>query len=314
MTNALASNIENAAVTHGNPPVPARVGVLAHPTRPASFPLAEEIAASLRGRGLAVWQFGEWDENDVRAQIGETDLVIAIGGDGAMLRSARLCAHFGVPVLGVNMGYLGFLTEVKSPDEWELCADALLRGDYWVERRMMVGVKVMRGGDMLAQSDALNDAVVSRANEIRTIRLETYIDGDWTTHYNADALVLATSTGSTAYALASGGPILPPEARNLLIVPVAPHISLDRPMVLPEGAVIDVVVSDDTPTRPVLSVDGILLAELLPGDRVTVQASSLAAQFVRLRERNYFYRSLLDRLEPRMPARDIPPKTLGVGG
>lgn len=296
-------------------PAPAlrRVGVLAHPARPLTFPITEQIAASLTARGYETWHYAEWDEAMVRSQMETTDMVVAIGGDGAMLRAARICALFGVPVLGVNMGYLGFLTEIKSPSDWEASIAQYLRGDYWIESRMMIAVAAMRGSECIAVSDALNDAVISRANEIRTIRLDTYIARDWTTTYNADALVLATSTGSTAYALASGGPILPPEARNILIVPVAPHLSLDRPMVLPEGVVIDVVVNEETPTHPILSVDGIVIAELLPGDRVTVQASRHVSRFVRLREHNYFYRSLLDRLEPRMSARDLahePPKLL----
>jgi NAD+ kinase len=140
------------------------------------------------------------------------------------------------------------------------------------------------------------------------IRLDTYIDGYWTTTYNADALIIATPTGSTAYALASGGPILPPELRGILLVPVAPHLSLDRPIVLPEGAQIEVIVSPDIQTDTVLSVDGALLCELQSNDRVLVQAGENISQFVRMRDRNYFYRSLLDRLEPRAPEPPAPPR------
>lgn len=293
-----------------SPPVYARFGVLAHPARPATFATAAHIAERLRARGASAWFRTEWDEADLREHAASADVVVAIGGDGAMLRAARICALFGVPVLGVNMGYLGFLTEIKSPDDWPAAEDGLFAGHTWTETRLMLAVEVWRGRTCLAVSDALNDAVISRAGEIRTIRLDAYIAGDWTTTYNADALVIATSTGSTAYALASGGPILPPEARNLLIVPVAPHLSLDRPMVLPEGVVIDAVVSPNTPTAPVLSVDGIRLADLVAGDRVHVRASRHTARFLRLRERHYFYRSLLDRLEPRAPAHDAPPPTL----
>jgi NAD+ kinase len=133
------------------------------------------------------------------------------------------------------------------------------------------------------------------------IRLDTYVDGDWTTTYNADALVIATATGSTAYALASGGPILPPELRNILIVPVAPHLSLDRPIVLPEGAMVEVVAPEDVRAEAIVAADGAKVGDLHPNDRVRVQASERVSRFVRLRERNYFYRSLLDRLEPRIP-------------
>jgi NAD+ kinase len=242
-----------------------------------------------------------WEEEDVRGHTSDTDMVIAIGGDGAMLRAGRVCAPDSVPVLGVNMGHLGFLTEVQDLDEWEQTLAAVLAGRYWIEQRMMVRAAALRNGSELFAADGLNDVVISRGSVMGIIRVHTYVDGDWTTTYTADALIIATATGSTAYALASGGPILPPELRNILIVPVAPHLSLDRPIVLPEGVTVEVVVSEDTRTETVIAVDGATLGELYPGDRVRIQASECVSRFVRLRERNYFYRSLLDRLEPRTP-------------
>lgn len=280
-----------------------RVGVLAHPNRPHTFQTAARIASTLEARGISAWVLMQWTEPELVGAIASSDLIVAIGGDGAMLRAGRACAQSDVPVLGVNMGYLGFLTEVRHTDEWDHALDTLLTGAYWVETRMMIRVRAMQGEIVSAESDALNDAVISRGNVTRMIRLPTYIDGDWTTTYNADALILATATGSTAYALACGGPILPPETRNLLVVPVAPHLTLDRPIVLPEGATIEVVVSSEMETDPVLAVDGARLCDLHPGDRIIVQASERSARFIRLRDRNYFYRSLLDRLEPRVESR-----------
>jgi len=255
-----------------------------------------------------VWAYHQWDDATVSREIAATDLVIAIGGDGAMLRAARVCAPFNVPVLGVNLGHLGFLTEIKNADEWRRELDVLFAGDYWIERRMMIKVIAKRDGATLCEAEALNDGVISRGAITRMIRLDTYIDSYWTTTYNADALILATPTGSTAYALACGGPILPPELRNILVVPVAPHLSLDRPIVLPEGAVIEVIVSPEVPSDVILSVDGTMLCELQSNDRVMVQAGENVSQFVRTRERNYFYRSLLDRLEPRAPEPPAPPR------
>ena len=285
-----------------------RMGVLAHPTRPPSAPVAERIAASLRAKGLDVWLYSQWDEDIVRPQIADTDMVIAIGGDGAMLRAARVCAPDDVPMLGINMGNLGFLTEIRDPDEWEATVDTVLEGKYWIEQRMRITISASHNGEEIARADALNDVVISRGAQTRTIRLDTYIDHDWTTTYNADALIIATATGSTAYALAVGGPILPPELRNILVVPVAPHLSLERPIVLPEGAMIEVIVTPDSQTEIVLAADGIPMGDLRSGDRISVQASDHVSRFVRLRERNYFYRSLLDRLEPRMPVPSAPAK------
>lgn len=285
-----------------------RMGVLAHPVRPQTAPVAERIARTLETFGLDVWYLGQWDEDDVRQKIAGTDMVVAIGGDGSMLRAARVCAPDAVPVLGVNMGHLGFLTEIQRPDDWENVVGSVLAEQFWIEQRMMIAVTARRAGAVIGQSDALNDVVISRGAVTRTIRLDTYIDGDWTTSYNADALIIATATGSTAYALATGGPILPPELRNILVVPVAPHLSLDRPLVLPEGAMIEVIVTPDSQTDIVLAADGVPMGDLRSGDHIQVQASNHVSRFVRLRERNYFYRSLLDRLEPRAPEPSTPVK------
>ncbi|MBN1564414.1 MAG: NAD(+)/NADH kinase, partial [Anaerolineae bacterium] len=224
------------------------------------------------------------------------------GGDGAMLRTARICAPENVPVLGVNAGHLGFLTEM-TPQNWEHHLESLLQGHYWIEERMMIRCEVQRGGIVIDHGDVLNDVVISRGAIAKAIRLETYIDGGWATTYHCDGLIIATPTGSTAYALAVGGPILPPELKNILVVPVAPHLSMDRPMVLSQGATIEVTVDPETSAEVVLTLDGELLASMESADQVVVRASDRISRFVRLRERNYFYRSLLDRLEPRVPSR-----------
>lgn len=283
-----------------------RVGVLAHPLRPQSFPVARQIAAYLDAQHVNGWVHTTWDESDVVAQVEAADLVVAIGGDGAMLRAARVCAPRGVPVLGINMGQLGFLTEIPGPDAWEEQLARVLAGEGWIEERMMINASLLRANTLVASGEALNDIVISRGVAPRMVWLETYIDGDWTTTYNADALVVATATGSTAYALACGGPILPPELRNILIVPVAPHLSMERPIVLAEGSTVEVVAAHDNMSEIVLTVDGINMGNVLPGDCIRVQASQHVTRFVRLRERHYFYRSLLDRLEPRIQVRSQP--------
>jgi NAD+ kinase len=276
------------------------IGVLAHPRRPQTAPVAETITDQLQARGIETWVCTDWTEEDVRDLVSGSDMVVAIGGDGAMLRAARVCAFYGVPVLGVNMGNLGFLTEIDDPAKSEQHFDKLLTDDYWIETRMMVKAQVWRGDNVIAEEDALNDVVINRSTVTSIVRLEMYIDQDWATTYNADALIIATATGSTAYALASGGPILPPELHNILVIPVAPHLSMDRSIVLSQGAVVDVIVGDGSTIEVALTVDGIIVKTLKSGDRIQVQASDHISRFVRMRSRNYFYRSLLDRLEPRI--------------
>jgi NAD+ kinase len=279
-----------------------RVGILAHPLRPGTAPIAQDVARSLQAHHIETWVRTAWDATRARPLVHDSDLVIAIGGDGAMLRAARVCAPENVPVLGINTGYLGFLTEV-SPDDWQQSLETLLAGDYWIEQRMMIRCEVRRGETVIGHSEALNDVVISRGAIAKSVQLETYIDGGWATTYHCDGLIIATPTGSTAYALAVGGPILPPELKNILVVPVAPHLSMDRPMVLSQGSMVQVVVDPHTVAEVVLTVDGELLASMESADRAVVRASDSVSRFLRLRDRNYFYRSLLDRLEPRVPSR-----------
>lgn len=278
-----------------------RIGVLAHPTRSDTHPVAREIAATLCQRGIENWVYADWNEDSVERDVACADVVMAIGGDGAMLRAARVCALHKVPVLGINMGWLGFLTEIEKPAAFQAGLDKLLAGEYWIEKRMMLEATVLEDkGRAIASFRALNDVVISGSVFGRMVQIATYIDKHWATTYNADALILSTPTGSTAYALATGGPILPPELRNILLAPMAPHLSMDRPIVLAQGAVVDIEPTRENRHPVVLTVDGRVAAELESNQHICVRSAAPESLFVRLRDRNYFYRSLLDRMEPRI--------------
>lgn len=276
------------------------IGILAHPQRPRTVPVAEKIAASLEAKQIESWIYHEWTERSVQEDVQRADVVVAIGGDGAMLRAARVCAPHSVPVLGLNMGRLGFLTEIATPDDWETSLQRLLDGEYRIEQRMMVRAAIVRNGRVLTGDNALNEVVISGASAGTLIQLDAYIDGNWTTTYNADALIISTPTGSTAYALAVGGPILPPDLRNILVVPAASHLSMDRPIVLSEGSEVAVRPSKINRSQPQVTLDGMRLALLEEDDILYVRSSSFHSRFVRFRDQTYFYRSLLDRLEPRV--------------
>ena len=277
------------------------IGVLAHPSRPDTHPVARQIADTLCDRGIDHWVYTVWDEASVTGPVAAADVVMAIGGDGAMLRAGRVCAEQGVPVLGVNMGWLGFLTEIQKPEDCAAGLDALLAGNYWIEQRMLLQAALMQDRSrVISCCHALNDVVISGSVFGRMVQIAAYIDNHWATTYNADALILSTPTGSTAYALATGGPILPPELRNILMVPMAPHLSMDRPIVLSRGAVVDIEPTPENRHAVVLTVDGKVEAELGENQHIRITSAEPVSQFVRLRERNYFYRSLLDRLEPRI--------------
>lgn len=276
------------------------IGVLAHPRRPQTAPLAHTIAESLRACGLNTWVYTQWDDQQVEEDVRNADIVVAIGGDGAMLKAVRVCATFEVPVLGVNMGRLGFLTEIRTTEDWQSALMRLLENDFWVETRMMMTATILRAGQIISSGEAVNDVVISGHSVGHMVILDTYIDNHWITTYNSDALIVATPTGSTAYALAAGGPILPPDLDNLLLVPTAPHLSMDRPIVLSKGAQVKVRVNETNRNPVMVTMDGNPIGTLQTNDRLMIHASEHRARFVRLRPQNYFYRSLLERLEPRV--------------
>ena len=270
-----------------------RIGLLHHPKLPASQPQAELMARQAEDAGLEAWLGSTWDVDGVTSEIAHLDLLVTLGGDGSILRAARMACETGVPVLGVNMGRLGFLSELQ-PDQWVTALSRLLSGDYWIEERMMLYAEYHRGDTCRGQYEALNDVVVSRGSLARIVRLETDIDGSDLTTCAADGLIVSTPTGSTAYALAAGGPILPPELKNILLIPIAAHLSMDRAIVLARGAVVKVQVRTDH--QAILTVDGQFEYELLDGDWVTIEASRHASRFVRMQDRPYFYRTLMERL------------------
>lgn len=282
------------------PPVFRHIGILHHPRKPESLQLAGEIEQFLAARGLvASWHESAWDADAVLARVAASDLLITLGGDGTLLRAARLGARFNVPMLGVKMGRLGFLAEVP-PDGWQESLASVLDGDYWVEQRLMLHASVERCDEsgchtVLAEHEALNDVVFSRGDLARVVRISAQLDGGYLTQYTCDGLIVATATGSTGYALAVGGPILPPELRNILVIPIAPHLSMDRAIVLAEGAVIRMRAVADY--RPILTVDGQVVVETQEDDEVVVMASPHVARFIRTRDRSYFYQSLMDKLQ-----------------
>jgi NAD+ kinase len=271
-----------------SPAIPRRIAIATHPTMPAAVAPATAIAEYLQGRGVSAIH-GLLDDASLRKRVknGDFDLFIAVGGDGTVLRSAHLCAP--VPILGVNLGRLGFLIQVGR-DDWQAACDDLLQGNFWIENRMMIRAAHLRSDESLGSWYALNEVVVSRGASVHPVHLSASVDGMLLTNYVADGLIAATPTGSTAYALAAGGPILPPDLRNILLVPIAPHLSVDRAVVLSEGASVRITVCDGSDA--VLSVDGQIPIGLANNDQVEVRAGDYVARFVRFGDPGYFYRNL----------------------
>lgn len=263
--------------------------VTAYPKMPKAFMEAEAMSAYFEERGIAA-PYGSLYDEDLRKRVrrGEFDLLVMAGGDGSVLRAGNLCAAGNVPILGVNLGKLGFLIQVER-DEWREYFDKLLNGEAWIEKRMMLHAEHFRAGELLGSWDALNEVVVGRGATLRPVRLSASVDGRHLASYVADGLIASTATGSTAYALAAGGPILPPELRNILLVPIAPHLSVDRPVVLSEGSTVSIGVSGE---NAVLSIDGQPSIPLMEDDHIMVRAADVTTKFVRFGDPGYFYRNL----------------------
>jgi len=273
-----------------------KIGILSNPHYPQTFDLARSMRDALHARGIeALCSCADTEERQSTFPP-DLDMLITLGGDGTMLRAAHLVSETATPILGIHMGRLGFLAEVRA-DEWQKSLERIFRGEHWLEERAMLRGQLCRSSTRLGTWEALNEIVVGRSGISHMVQLATYVDGGYFTTYVADGLIIATATGSTAYALSAGGPILPPELRNMLLVPICPHLSLDRTIVLAEGATVKIHV--ESAREGVLIVDGMTRIALQADDRITLTTSPHVARFVRLYDRRQVYETLLERLKPR---------------
>ncbi len=274
---------------------PHNIAVMANPNIPGALNFAQDVGLKIRETGVKVEMGSLYDEgfrSEVKAK--DFDLLIALGGDGTMLRAGHLCAPADIPLLGINVGHFGFLVELKR-HEWHHYLERLVTGNFRYEQRMMLNASCLRAGQEEDLYDVINDVVVARGQFVRPIEVEALLNGIHITSYVADGLIAATPTGSTAYALAAGGPILPPEIRNILLVPVAPHLSVDRAVVLSEGSAVTIRVK--TEHEAVVSVDGQIPVHLASGDSVHITAHEKSLHMVRFQDPHYFYRNLTAYME-----------------
>ena len=268
-----------------------KVGVFVHSRWAAAARLAEEVRAFLSGRVSEVWLVSDWDDANLGDAMAGTDLLICLGGDGTMLRAARTVVPHSVPVLGVNMGRLGFLAEVM-PGELLERLPSVLDGKCRIEERTMLQAQVPSLG---VTYHALNDVVIGRANVSRPVYVDVAIDGSRLAVHRCDAVIVASATGSTAYSLSAGGPILHPESRDILLTVVAPHLAAARPLVMQPETVVDLIVSADLDA--VVSIDGQVDRPLSSGESVSVCRSPHVARFVRLSKPQDYWGKLAERLD-----------------
>ena len=198
------------------------------------------------------------------------DLVIIIGGDGTFLSAARSLGPHDARLLGINLGRLGFLTDI-SPADMNQHLGEIFAGNFTVEKRFLLRATIMRGGERVIAEDALNDVVVHKWNIARLIEFETYVDARLVNSQRSDGLIVSTPTGSTAYALSGGGPVLCPTLEAVVLVPICPHTLSSRPIVVDAGSRIEIVMGKGAPAEAQLTCDGQTTLELEPGDRICIR-------------------------------------------
>ncbi len=270
-----------------------KIGVMPHPKKPVALALTKEILTFFSSREDCLWVDPEVQRildypfscKEVE-RIEDLDVLIVLGGDGTLLTAARKVCAMGVPILGVNVGHLGFLTELESQD-LNKALEKLVRGEYLIEERMLIDGRVFRGGTLVARYRAQNDMVITRGTFARIIRLRTFVDSERVFDYIADGLIIATPTGSTAYSLSAGGPIIEPLLDCIMITPICPHTLASRSVIVNPHAVVAIEL-ESSHAEVMLTVDGQLGFHLQSEDRVEIVKAPVKAKFVKLRGRNFF--------------------------
>lgn len=230
-------------------------------------------------------KLGESAGFEGRYLAGLVDIIIVLGGDGTLLRAARSVREFDVPILGINLGTFGFLTEVNL-NEMFSALEIILKGDYRTEKRMMLDVAVHRNRERVGERTVLNDVVINRGNLSRIIDLKTSVNDRHLTTFKSDGLILSTPTGSTAYCLSAGGPIVFPDLNSIIVTPICPHTLTNRPVILPENAIVKVVLWTKE-KGATLTMDGQDSFTLRSGDTVTINKSRFFTNLIVSPHRDY---------------------------
>jgi NAD+ kinase len=270
------------------------IGILINRGKPKAFIVMRELVRLLEQRNAGVLL-----EMDVAREIGRpelgaseeelpvrADIAFVLGGDGTLLGVARKFAAYHVPILGFNLGHLGFLSEAE-PDSLASAVDRVLAGDYYIEKRIMLDAEVVRDGEVRDTSIALNDVGIAKGSFSRMITSTVYMDGMYLGTYSGDGVIVSTPTGSTAYSLSCGGPIVWPGVNSLLLTPICPHTLTARPMVLPTDCLLEIKVSA-THQDIGLTIDGQLGYRLEVDDVIRVRTSPCITSLIKWKERSFF--------------------------
>ena len=269
-----------------------KIGIIANITKERSPEYALSLRDWLLHEGIEVFfdealasRTGNAGGMEWKKLAASADMIVVFGGDGTMLRVARSVCEFNTPILGINIGGLGYLTEVYL-DEMITALERILAGNFRMEKRMMLDVAITRQGDPVGQGSVLNEMVITRDNLSRIVELETAVNDRHLATFKADGLIIATPTGSTAYSLSAGGPIVFPEQEAMILNPICPHTLTNRPVILPEGVIVKVILWTKE-TGATLTLDGQVAFTLKSGDAVEVRKSRFVTILVASPHRDY---------------------------
>ena len=269
------------------------IGILTKPKFPEVKGTLRDVVAWLRARNINVilgetsaTLLGELDGYQDAQLSNKADVLLVLGGDGTMLNAARLAAERSIPILGVNMGGLGFLTEVRLENLYP-SLERVFANDYVLDERLMLRTHIHRDGETIAQGVVLNDVVISKGTLARMIELRIEIEGRFVTNLRSDGLIVSSPTGSTAYSLSAGGPSIDPAVQSLSLTPVCPHTLTHRPLIVPGKDKIDLTLTskDD---GAMATLDGQVGVPITQGDTVTIQTSENRTRLIRFPESNYY--------------------------
>ena len=276
-----------------------RIGIVLKPNQPDALKTVCELVSWLDERGITLTGTPELERDRIQAETGCTvvqlpredmaanvDLILVLGGDGTMIAVARMLGDHEVPVLGVNYGGLGYLAEFRIKELYQ-ALESILSGNFRLDRRVMLDVALQRGGELVTQNRVLNDVVINKSALARIIEIEAYLNQRFVNSFRADGLIISTPTGSTAYNLSAGGPVIFPSMNAVVITPICPFTLSNRPIVVPDNATIELHLKTDE-EEVTLTLDGQVGFSLKVEDRVVIRKSSVTFNLVQPSNRNYF--------------------------
>ena len=270
------------------------MGILYNPKIEQAVAFSRQVKDLLDLHKVNSWLCSSWDEDAAKEKVTGSDLLISIGGDGTILRTVRISIPHPIPVLGINFGKLGFMTELKANEAYEKIP-YILEGAGWVEERAVLEITLPSKKRTFF---ALNDVFVGRRSSARVVIVEAKLNGEPLTTYKADGVLVSTASGSTGYSMAISGPILHPESREMLLKPISAHFTFDKALVLSSDTTIYLKVM--TTHEAMISVDGQVEMQLQNGDEIEAKLSTHQGRFLRLQPRSYFYRSLESKLREKV--------------